>query len=152
MSYLSFTCHICPSHMSLCPSLMSYLSFHYVIFVLHLCYMCPSLMSYVFFIYAVFVLLNVFYVLICSSLMTYFSLLGGRHVWLNVIITRFSYCISGGLCTSWWPCHNVPGIKVNVCISGDFPWALHNFACFVELVWDHKILVIFCCKSCTRNG
>lgn len=135
------SCHICLSVMS-----------HYIIyFVLHTCLICPSLkshqcplfMSYLFFIYAIFVLRNVFYVLIRSSLMLYFSLLGGRHVWLNVIITQFSYCISGGLGTSWWPCHNVPGIKVNVCVSGDFPWALHNFAFLAELVWDRKILVMF---------
>ena len=137
--------HLCHIYLSLlshynlfCPSHMSHLSFTYV-----------TLMS---FIYAIFVLRNVFYVHICSSLMPYFSLLGGRHVWLNVTITQFCYCISGGLGTSWWPCHNVPGIKVNVCISGDFPWALHNFPFFVEVVWDRKILVMFHWKSCIGNG
>ena len=133
MSYLSF------SYVTLynlfCPSHMSHLSFTEVTLM--------SFMSYLFFIYAIFVLRNVFYVLIRSSLMLYFFLLGRRHVWLNVIITQFSYCISGGLGTSWWPCHNVPGIKVNVCVSGDFPWALHNFAFLAELVWDRKILVMF---------
>lgn len=131
------------SHYNLfCPSLMSHLSFTYVtlmsftyvIFVSHICHICPSFMSYsVFFVYAIFVLRNVFYALICSSLMPYFSLLGGRHVWLNVTITQFSYCISGGLGTSWWPCHNVPGIKVNFYISGDFSLALYNFAFFVKM-------------------
>ena len=139
---LSFTYVICLSLLShynlFCPSHMSHLSFTYV-----------TLMS---FIYAIFVLRNVFYVHICSSLTPYFSLLGGRHVWLNVTITQFCYCISGGLGTSWWPCHNVPGIKVNVCISGDFPWALHNFPFFVEVVWDRKILVMFHWKSCIGNG
>ena len=41
-----------------------------------------------------------------------FSLLGGRHVRTDVIITSFSYCFSGGLGPTWWPYHNVPGIEV----------------------------------------
>ena len=43
-----------------------------------------------------------------------FSILGGRHVRTDVIITSFSYCSGGGLGPTRWSYHNVPGIKVGV--------------------------------------